>query len=75
MANNNFTVRAGCTVCLGAPNANGSGATVTVAGAQVSLSDAQVEGHVHKLEPYDGAATTKLAAIAGKVHIGTPNQF
>jgi hypothetical protein len=75
MANNNFTVRAGFSVCLGAPNANGSGATVTAAGSQVSLSDVQVEGHIHKLEPFDGAATTKLAAVSGKVHIGTPNQF
>jgi hypothetical protein len=75
MANYNFKVRAGCSVTLGAPDANDPSATVYVGGQQVSLSDAQVEGHAHKLEPFDSAATTKLNSIAGRVHVGTANQF
>lgn len=75
MANYNFTVRAGCSVCLGAPNANGPGATIYTSGQTVSLSDAQLDGHIHKLQPFDAGAITKLAAVAGKVHVGTPNQF
>jgi hypothetical protein len=75
MSNYNFTVRAGHSVCLGAPNSNGPGATMYTAGQQVSLSDAQVENHLHKLEPYDTPATTKLTGIAGKVHVGTASVY
>lgn len=75
MANNNFTVRAGHTVCLGAPNSNGPGATVFTAGQQVSLSDAQVENHLHKLEPFDAGAITKLSGISGRVHVGASNVY
>ena len=75
MANNNFTVRAGFTVCVNAPNANHPSAVVSAAGATVSLSDTQVEGHLHKLEPFDAAATTKIAAVAGRVHVGTPTVY
>ncbi len=75
MANYNFTVRGGHSVTLGAPNANGAGATIYTAGQEVVLSDVQVEGHAHKLEPFDAGATTKLNAIMGKVHVGTANQF
>jgi hypothetical protein len=72
MANYNFTVRPGMTVCLGAPNANGSGATVSTGGQAVSLSDAQYESHAHKVQPADSPATTKVASVANLVH--TPAQ-
>lgn len=75
MANYNFTVRAGFSVTLGAPNSNGAGSTVATGGQAVSLSDAQVDGHTHKLAPVDSPATTKLAAISSTIRIGYPNQF
>jgi hypothetical protein len=75
VANYNFTVRAGFSVTLGAPNANDTASTVYAGGASVSLNDAQVEGHTHKLTPSDSGAITKLAGISGRMHLGTANQF
>lgn len=79
MATYKFRVRKGFSVTLGAPNANDPRETVhdhvKDENGVVSLSMAQIEGHSHKLEPFDDAAAAALASIASRIHVGTPNQF
>ncbi len=68
MTTYNYTVRSGFAVTLGAPNSNDKAhATVYSAGQEVALTDDQTDSHLHKLEPFDAGATTKLAAIAGHI--------